>query len=374
MGRMSDGAPRGLVREVPRATMPTILHVTTVDPPYGYTSAEIAEGLRRLWLPELEPALRRRAEKLLYRAEIAARRGVVPLDVVLAGHGLRERNALYSRAMIDLGTEALRRALEESGTAPSEIGAVITTSCTGIMIPSVDAYLVDRLALRTDVLRLPVTEMGCAGGTAGLIYARDIARARPGTKVALLALEAPSLTFLRDDHSVENLVSAAIFADGVACVLVGGEGDVGGAEIADADMYHFPQSTYLMGYELRDDGFKIVLDRDVPSAIRAHFPRVVHPFLARNGLTPEGVDHYLFHPGGKRILHMMEDFAMSHGRDVADSRYVLETRGNMSSATVLHVLERTSRRARSGEVGYMLAFGPGFTAQSLLLRFGGGAA
>jgi predicted naringenin-chalcone synthase len=210
--------------------------------------------------------------------------------------------------------------------------------------------------------------MGCAGGTAGLIYARELARARPAKKVALLSLEAPSLTFIRDDHSMENLVSAAIFADGVACVLVGAEGP--GIEIADADMYHFPRSTRLMGYELRDDGFKIILDREVPSAIREHFPRIVLPFLARNGLAPGDVGHYLFHPGGKHILRMVEDFARTHGRDVDDSRFVLEHRGNMSSATVLHVLERTSARAKPGDVGYMLAFGPGFTAQSLLLRFG----
>lgn len=344
--------------------MSHILHVTTVDPPHAYTTEEVMEAFDRLWLPGLAPALQRKMRMLLSGSQIERRRSVVPIEVVLARHGLEERNRLYAQAMIALGEKALRRALDESGTRPDEIGAIVTTSCTGFMIPSVDAYLVDRVGLPKDVVRLPVTEMGCAGGAAGLVYARELARG--GKKVALLSLEAPTLTFLHGDHSGENLVSASIFADGAACVLIG---DGPGTAILDASMYHFPASTHLMGYDLVDAGFKIVLDRHVPSAIYEHFGAIVEPFLRTNGLLPSEVDHYLVHPGGKKILAMVEDFAREHRSSCADSRVVLETRGNMSSATVLHILERTLVHARPGDLGYMLAFGPGFTAQSLLLRF-----
>ncbi len=348
--------------------MAKINHVTTVEPPHSYTTAEVRAEFERRWFPELPIPVRRKMQKLFEAGQIERRCSVVPLDLVLGGAGLRERNEMYRKAMIELGRRALAQAIEASGTKPEEIGAVISTSCTGFMIPSVDAYLVDLLGLPSDVLRLPVTEMGCAGGTSGLIYARSLLGALPpGKKIALLSLEAPSLTFLRGDHSAENLVSASIFADGVACVIVGADGP--GPDIVDTAMYHFPESTHLMGYQLRDDGFKIVLDREIPSAIGARFRSIVEPFLARNGVGPADVDHYVLHPGGKKILHMIEDYAASHGRDAADSRHVLETRGNMSSATVLHILERTLARAKADELGYMLAFGPGFTAQSLLLRF-----
>jgi alkylresorcinol/alkylpyrone synthase len=348
--------------------MSKIIHVASVEPAYSYTTEELCAAFEREWFPALDSATRRKATRLLSSSGIARRCAVVPIEVVLGAQGLRERNQLYANAMAQLGQRVLRRALDESGTRPEEIGAIITTSCTGVMIPSVDAILVDRLQLPRDVLRLPVSQMGCAGGTAGLIYARELAHNRPGRKVALLSLEAPSLTFMRSDHGTENLVSASIFADGATCVLVGDDGP--GTSILDADMYHFPESTKLMGYELRDEGFKIVLDRHVPSAIHEHLPFIVEPFLARSGLTTADIAHYVVHPGGKKILASIEEFARSHGRTVEDSRAVFEQRGNMSSATVVHVLQRTLMHARRGEHAYMLAFGPGFTAQSLLLEVG----
>ncbi|MBC7172989.1 MAG: type III polyketide synthase, partial [Polyangiaceae bacterium] len=194
--------------------MAKINHVTTVEPPYSYTTAELRAEFERRWFPDLPTPVRRKMQKLFEAGQIERRCSVVPLDLVLSGAGLGERNEMYRRAMIELGRQALAKALEESGTSPDEIGAVISTSCTGFMIPSVDAYLVDLLGLPGDVLRLPVTEMGCAGGTSGLIYARSLAGSLPGKKIALLSLEAPSLTFLRNDHTAENLVSASIFADG----------------------------------------------------------------------------------------------------------------------------------------------------------------
>ncbi len=278
--------------------MSHIHHVTTVEPPYAYTTEEVIEAFDRLWLHELSAPLQRKCKRLLSGSQIVRRRSVVPIEVILGQKGLGERNRLYAEAMIELGEKALRRALDESGTRPDEIGAIVSTSCTGFMIPSVDAHLVDRVGLPRDVLRLPVTEMGCAGGAAGLHYASDLARARPGKKVVLLSLEAPTLTFIHGDHSGENLVSASIFADGVACAIVGDEGP--GAAILDADMYHFPRSTHLMGYDLMDAGFKIVLDRHVPGAIFEHFGGIVEPFLRRNGLLPSEVEHYMVHPGGKK--------------------------------------------------------------------------
>jgi predicted naringenin-chalcone synthase len=211
--------------------------------------------------------------------------------------------------------------------------------------------------------------MGCAGGTSALIYASDFIRANPDLHVAVVSVEIPSITFQQNDHSMENLVSTAIFADGAAAVILGPTHEMGPA-IVDTDMYHFPDSTHLMGYQLHNTGLKIVLDREVPEAIQEHFPKIFFPFLERNGLEPEDIHNYMFHPGGKKIIARVEDFIGRYGKDISDSRAVLRECGNLSSATILHILERVMKKSHTAsELGYMLAFGPGFSAQSLLVKW-----
>lgn len=346
-----------------------ILHTSTVKPKYHYETAEIIESADKHWLRYLDPSLRRAALKVFEGAEIKSRSSVAPLDVVFGNATFEEKNNLYKAAMIDLGEKVLRQAIERTGIDPKSIDYIITTSCTGFMIPSVDAYLVERVGLRQDIRRLPVTEMGCAGGTSALIYASDFAKAHPDKIVAILALETPSLTFQKNDVSMENFVSTAIFADGAACVIMGPSTKML-PSIVDSAMYHFPESTHLMGYNLQNTGLKIVLDRDVPDEIGKHFKNIVLPFLERNHLKPEDIGSYLFHPGGKKIIHMVEDYIGRFNKDISESKDVLKNRGNMSSATILHILESVmSRPHHANEKGYMLAFGPGFMAQSLLLNW-----
>ncbi|MEK6553765.1 MAG: 3-oxoacyl-[acyl-carrier-protein] synthase III C-terminal domain-containing protein [Bdellovibrionota bacterium] len=350
--------------------MSKILGVSTVLPGYEYTTEEITEAADRLWLSHVEPEVRRMALKIFKGAEIKKRHSAFPLETVFKNQSFKEKNDLYIHAAIDLAEKALRKALAESGTHPNELDFIITTSCTGFMIPSVDAYLVDKLGLRKNIKRLPVTEMGCAAGISALIYANDYLKANPKAKAAIVSVELPSITFQIDDFSMENLVSTAIFADGAAAVILAQEDDRVGPRIVDTDMYHFGNTTHLMGYELRNSGFKIVLDRDVPDTIQEHFPQLFLPFLERNKLQVEDVHNYMFHPGGKKIISRVEDYIGRFGKDISDSKAVLNERGNLSSATILHILERVMAKPHAaGELGYMLAFGPGFSAQSLLLRW-----
>lgn len=317
----------------------------------------------------MPPEQRRLAVRIFENADIERRAAPFPIETVFSEMSFQEKNDLYISAAIDLAERSLRKALNESGTDPRELDYLITTSCTGFMIPSVDAYLIDRLGLRQDIKRMPITEMGCAGGTAALIYASDLARANPEMRAAIVSVEIPSITFQARDWSMENLVSTAIFADGAAAVILGPTSAVRPA-IVDTDMYHFPDSTRLMGYHLQNTGLKIVLDRDVPDAIQAHFEKFFFPFLKRNGLEPAQVDNYMFHPGGKKIIARTEDFIGRYGKDISDSRAILRECGNLSSATILHILERVLQKPHAaGELGYLLAFGPGFSAQSLLVRW-----
>jgi len=340
-----------------------------VRPPYEYSTPEIIAYLEKTWLKRMNSSLRRMAVKILEGAEIDKRAAPFPIETVFSAMTFQEKNDLYMRAAIDLGEQALKKALAESGVRAEELDYIITTSCTGFMIPSVDAYLIDKLGMRQDIRRLPVTEMGCAGGTSALIYARDLALANPGLRIAIVAVEIPSITFQAEDLSMENLVSTAIFADGAAAVILGPTTEVRPA-LAGSAMYHFPESTHLMGYRLQNSGLKIVLDRDVPEAIFAHWDRIFFPFLERHGLKPEDIQNYMFHPGGKKIIARVEDFIGRYGKDISESRAVLRECGNMSSATILHILERVMEKPHAqGERGYMLAFGPGFSAQSLLLQW-----
>ena len=350
--------------------MSRIVHMEVLKPDYSYTTEEIIEAADKMWLSKVDKLTRAKALKIWRGAAIDRRYSAVPLDVVFSQLSFEEKNNIYKEKMIEYGKRILASTIENSGVDPKEIDYIITTSCTGFMIPSVDAYLVNELGLRQDVVRLPVTEMGCAGGTSALIYVNDFLKANPDKTAIVLAAEIPSITFLFDDLDAANLVSTAIFADGFACGVVKG-GDGPGAHIIDTDMYHFHKGEYLMGFELVNSGLKIVLDRDVPTTIEGNFESIFLPFLKRNNLSIEDIDHYMFHPGGKKIINMVETYIADFGKDISESKWILQNHGNMSSATILHIFEKVSRERviEKGEKGYMLAFGPGFMAQSVLLEW-----
>lgn len=350
--------------------MTRIIHMESLAPKYRFSTDEIIEAADSLWLKNVPEDIRRKAIKIFKGSNIEYRRSVVPLDIAFGDMSFEEKNNIYKNEMIEYGTELLKNAIEKSGIKPTDIDYLITTSCTGFMIPSVDAYLVNALGLRGDVVRLPVTEMGCAGGTSGLIYANEFLKANPNKTAVLLTMEIPSVTFQKNDLSAENLVSTAIFSDGFSCaILKGGEGP--GAHILDTDMYHFHKGTHLMGFNLTNTGLKIVLDKDVPTTIEGNFEKIFLPFLERNHVNITEVDHYMFHPGGKKIINMVEKYISHYDKNIEESKWVLENMGNMSSATILHIYDRVtkSRDIKPGDRGYMLAFGPGFMAQSILVEW-----
>ncbi len=349
--------------------MSKIISVATHQAAYQYKTPEIIEYMDRVWLSKIDATHRRTALHILRASEIESRGSVVPLETVFSNLGFEEKNNLYAKATVEMGRAVLEKALNQAGLKPEELDAIITVSCTGFMIPSMDAYIINDLKLRQNILRLPVTEMGCAGGTAGLIYAHQFVKAHPDWKVAVVSVETPSLTFQREDLSMENFVSTGIFADGSSCVILGGS-EQSGPEIIDTNAYHFPNATYLMGYQLQNSGLKIVLDRDVPDQIQEHFPNILLPFLKKNNLAPQDIKHYLFHPGGKKIINRTEAYMQTIGKDISDSKEVLRDHGNMSSSTVIYILEKfMKKQIPKGDKGYMLAFGPGFMALSLLFEW-----
>jgi alkylresorcinol/alkylpyrone synthase len=337
-------------------------------PPFTESTDETLAHVEA-WVSGLSGRERERILRVFKNARVHRRYSIMPGDRVFKDIPFHERNALYSEGMRVLGEECLGNALRNAGLEPRDLDYLITTSCTGIMIPSVDAYLVNSLRLRGDIIRLPVTEMGCAGGTSGLIYARHLLRGNPGKKAAVLALESPTSTFQVKDFSMANVVSAAIFGDGAACAILG-ETEKTAPALEDDSFYHFYDAPDLMGFNLGPGGLEMVLDKEVPEMIAAHFPQIVLPFLERNGLGPGSLNHFIFHPGGKKILQTLEAIMEQWQPDFTETYEVLSRYGNMSSATVLHVLHRfMSKNIGKGETGLMMSFGPGFTAEQIYVQW-----
>lgn len=338
-------------------------------PKYSRTTEEIIPFLDA-WLVGQEDRFIRKVKKIFEGACVDKRYSIMDPLEVFTQTSFEERNDIYVREMIDLGENVLQNALVKAQWQPADLDFIITVSCTGIMIPSLDAYLINKLKLRQDIVRLPITEMGCAAGISGIIYAKNFLKSNPGKRAAVIAVESPTATFQLNDFSMANIVSAAIFGDGAACALLSSHDDDNGPEILAEEMYHFYDNIDMMGFKLTNSGLQMVLDVAVPDTIAAHFPAIIHPFLEKNKLKIENIDHLIFHPGGKKIIQTVEDLFSNLGKNINDTKEVLRLYGNMSSVTVLYVLGRIMDNSpKEGDLGLMLSFGPGFSAQRVLLQF-----
>ncbi len=343
--------------------------VSIALPNFSRTTAEILP-LLDAWLHEQDARFIKKTKKIFENAAVDKRYSIMAPAEVFANLSFEERNNIYITESIKLGTKCLKTALTKANWQAKDIDYLITVSCTGIMIPSLDAYLINALNLRQDVVRLPVTEMGCAAGVSGIIYAKNFLKSNPGKRAAVVAVESPTATFQINDFSMANMVSAAIFGDGAACVLLSSHPADEGPEIIAEEMYHFYNAEEMMGFKLVNTGLQMVLDVAVPDTIAANFPEIIHPFLAKSGLAIKDIDHLIFHPGGKKIVQIVEDLFGELGKNINDTKEILRLYGNMSSATVLYVLERfMDKQPNPGEKGLMLSFGPGFSAQRILLQW-----
>ncbi|WP_026934360.1 type III polyketide synthase [Christiangramia echinicola] len=346
-----------------------IVKVEKELPQYSRETRDILPFVEQ-WLDGQEERFRRKILKIFESAGVDKRYSIMSPEEVFTNTSFEDKNNIYIREVKKLGNNVLKKALNNSNWKPDSLDYIITVSCTGIMIPSLDAYLINELDLRQDITRLPVTEMGCAAGISGMIYAYNFLKANPGKRAAVIAVESPSATFQLDDYSMANMVSAAIFGDGAACVLMSSEENIQGPKIIGEEMYHFYNATHMMGFDLKNSGLQMILDPEVPSTISEHFPEIIHPFLRRHNTSIENVEHLIFHPGGRKIVQTVSDLFGNLGKNIDDTREVLRLYGNMSSATVLYVLERfLDKDIPKGEQGIMLSFGPGFSAQRILIEW-----
>lgn len=338
-------------------------------PKYSRETKDIIPFVK-LWMQGQETRFQRKVIKLFEGAAVDKRYSIMDPEEVFTATSFEDKNNIYKREVTELAEKSLKKSLVKAKLKPTDLDYIITVSCTGIMIPSVDAYLINSLGMNQNIVRLPVTEMGCAAGVSGIIYAKNFLKSNPNKRAAVVAVEAPTATFQLNDFSMTNIVSAAIFGDGASAVILSSFQEDNGPTIVDEEMYHFFDATHMMGFNLVNSGLQMILDKSVPQKISNHFPKIIHPFLEKNNLKIEDIHHLIFHPGGKKIVQTVEDLFGTLGKNIDDTKEVLRLYGNMSSATVLYVLERfMDRNPQQGERGIMLSFGPGFSAQRILLEW-----
>jgi alkylresorcinol/alkylpyrone synthase len=336
--------------------------------------AEAAGGLR--------PGQRGLLDRLHANADIDTRHAVLPIGEYAAlarlpGPGAALANDRYIGEATALGERALRSALDRAGIPPSELDLLIVTSVTGVAVPSLDALLIPRLGLRPDVKRLPVFGLGCVAGAAGLARLHDYLLAWPGHAAALLAVELCSLSWPRSAVTTADLVASALFGDGAAAVVATGR-DVPGPpgavrlpEVIATRSEVYPDSTDTLGWRLGDDGFRIVLTADLADVVERRLNGSVTAFLDGHGLTVDDIGSWICHPGGPKVLDAAQRALKLPDGALAASRRSLAEAGNMSSVSVLHILELTAAAdpPPPGTLGLMIGLGPGVSAELLLLRW-----
>ncbi|ROQ63445.1 isopalmitoylresorcinol synthase [Streptomyces sp. 840.1] len=351
--------------------MTRIAAVHGTPAPYRHTQREVTDMVARTCLP---PGTGRQVlDRLHENARVRTRNMVLPLERYAELGGFGDANDVFIRSAVDMGADALRGALRTAGLRPEDVDLLMFTSVTGVAAPSVDARLVGRLGLRPDVKRLPVFGLGCVAGAAGVARLHDYLLGRPDDVAVLLSVELCSLTFQRHDASTANLVATALFGDGAAAVVALGAGRAAGAgpQVVATRSRMYPETEHVMGWDIRGSGFKVLLDPAVPDVVRRYLADDVRGFLAEHGLKPKDVAHWVCHPGGPKVLEAVSEVLSLPDGALDVTWNSLAEVGNLSSASVLHVLRDTleQRRPEPGSPGLLLAMGPGFCCELVLLRW-----
>jgi predicted naringenin-chalcone synthase len=309
--------------------------------------------------------------KILHNTGIESRHTVYTPDAVIEDHPLGQRNSDYQTTSIELAENLVEQALADARLKPKDIDAIICVSCTGFMLPSIDAYLINSLEMKPDVRRIPITELGCSAGAAALIRAREQLLAYPGSHVLVLSVELPSLTFQPSDERMAQLISSLIFADGAAAVVVGPDDSGSGPILLGSRTYTIPNTLGEMGYVLDENGFHIVLSPLVPDLVCQSLGEELDRLLQAHDASRADLYWYAIHPAGPKVLEMIADDLNLNDSELAASWQVLRDYGNMSSATVLFVLSEMLQDppAEAGDLGVIAAFGPGISGELVLARW-----
>ena len=350
--------------------MARIAGVSSTMPRHYYRQERIAEAVKALWTEApLHPSV---IDRLHRQTSVEGRHLACPIEEYGRPASWGDRNRTWIHVADELGVQAVGSALEAAGVKPGEVDALVFVTVTGLSTPSTDARVATRLGLPPRVKRVPIFGLGCVAGAAGLARCADLAVAHPGGVVVLLSVELCSLTVRLDDHSMANAIALSLFGDGAAAVVLAGNGRPAcGPEIVATRSVLYPDTERIMGWDISERGFRLILSPEIPDLLRRHLRADVDAFLAEWGLQRSDVREWMVHTGGPKIFAAIEETLELDGSTLESTRAVLRTSGNVSSASVLLVLKHTmeTKRPPAGTWGLLLAVGPGFCSEMVLVRW-----
>jgi alkylresorcinol/alkylpyrone synthase len=348
--------------ELTRGT-PSVASVAVECPPHRHSQDEVITALADFAGPEFR--------RFAATSGVETRHLALPLSRYRQLSGFTEANEAYLDIALELGERSLKSAMEAAEIEPSEIDVVFSTTVTGLTVPSLEGRLVSRLGLRPDVKRVPMFGLGCVAGAAGTARVHDYLRAFPNQVAALLAVELCSLTIQREDRSIANLVASSLFGDGAAALIAtGADRPAAGPKLLATRSRTYPDTEEVLGWNIGTDGFRIVLSVEIATIVEKYLGEDVHNFLADHGLTTADVSRWVLHAAGPKVIDAVEN-VLDLPADAFDlTRKSLRDNGNLSSVSVLDILQDTmTDPPPPGSFGLMIAMGPGFSAELVLLSW-----
>lgn len=349
--------------------MPSLAAVSKIDFANKIDQQELKQGAKELFAPSFP-----QIEKIISafdNTEIKTRNLCKPLQYFSTIHTFQEQNADYIKVSLEYSVKAIQDCLLSAKIKKEEITDIIFVSTTGLSTPSLDALIINEMRLNQNIGRIPIFGLGCGGGVSGFSKANILAKANPDAVVLLVTVELCSLTFLRNDFSKSNFIGASLFADGVAACII--TGDNHAIKIKKEILFVAAQSKLyydtldVMGWEFLDKGFKVLFSQDIPNLISKNVLNDVTTFLENQQLKLSDIKNFVFHPGGKKVLTAYEEALLVEGDFLKNTREVMCDYGNMSSSTVLYVLERFFSKGFENGYGLLMAMGPGFSSELALL-------
>lgn len=348
--------------------MPFIASVAKIDFPYKIDQNEAKQQALEMFSKNFPEA-----NRLIFafdNTEIKYRNFCKPLSFYSIPNTFEERNNEYIKIALDYSVQATEDCIAKAGITKDDITDILFVSTTGLATPSLDGMIINRMRLNPHVNRSPLWGLGCGGGVSGMAKANTIALANPEAVVLLVAVELCSLTLIKSDYSKSNFIGSSLFSDGVAACIIKGDNHAKKEKItyvaSSSKLYY--DSLDVMGWDFQDTGFKVLFSKDIPAFIHKHIRQDIEEFLAKHQLNIGNINNFIFHPGGKKVLDAYQDTLGIEGDFLKTTREVMNDYGNMSSATVLYVLEKFMCEGFEEGYGLMLSMGPGFSSEMVLLK------